>query len=81
MCGPLPLPASREEITKMLAGRAFSFSLIVHSETDSPLINFHASSPILNVRTDCPPQHLVEFLLSESGIAASEAANEVQTSR
>lgn len=71
----------RDEITKMLAGRAFSFSLIVHSETDSPLINFHASSPILNVRTDCPPQHLVEFLLSESGIAASEAANEVQTSR
>lgn len=65
----------------MLQGRKFSFSIIVHSETDGPLINFHTSSPILNVRTDCPPQHLIEFLLSETGMAASEAANEVQSTR
>ncbi|GLI69251.1 hypothetical protein VaNZ11_013828, partial [Volvox africanus] len=71
----------REDIRRHLGGRTFAFSLIAHSESDGPLINFHTSSPILNVRTDCPPQHLLEFLVSETGIAASEAATEVQSSR
>lgn len=71
----------REDILRCLGGRSFAFSLIVHSESDGPLINFHTSSPILNVRTDCPPQHLIEFLVSETGVAASEAATEVQSSR
>ncbi|KAG2489643.1 hypothetical protein HYH03_011922 [Edaphochlamys debaryana] len=71
----------REDIHRYLSSRQFAFSLIVHSESDGPLINFHASSPILNVRTDCPPQHLIEFLVSETGTAASDAATEVQSSR
>jgi hypothetical protein len=48
----------------MLKGKRFSFSLIVHSDPQSPLISFHASSPILNVSADCPPEHLLEFLVS-----------------
>ena len=52
----------------MLKGRKFSFSIIVHTDTQGPLINFHQSSPILNVRADCPPAHLLEFLVSEGGV-------------
>lgn len=78
---PCPWPGRREEVLSLLQSRKFSFSIIVHSESDGPLINFHTSSPILNIRTDCPPQHLLEFLLSETGTAASDAATEVQNSR
>lgn len=52
----------------MLQGRKFSFSIIVHADPHGPLINFHQSSPILNVRSDCPPSHLLEFLVSEGGV-------------
>jgi len=45
------------------------------------MINFHQSSPILNVRADCPPTHLLEFLVSEAGGLANEAANQVQANR
>ncbi len=65
----------------MLQGRKFSFSIIVHADAQGPLINFHHSSPILNVRSDCPPGHLLEFLVSEGGVQASEAANEVHSTR
>ncbi|MEW5302018.1 MAG: hypothetical protein WDW36_004831 [Sanguina aurantia] len=71
----------REELHALLQGRKFCFSLIVHSEGDGPLIHYHTSSPILNVRTDCPPSHLMEFLVSEMGTAASEAATAVQSVR
>jgi hypothetical protein len=59
----------------------FSFSLIVHTDEDAPLISFHPSSPILNVSADCPPDHLVSFLVSEAGVEASEAAGSAQLSR
>lgn len=65
----------------MLGGRRFSFSIIVHADAQGPLINFHQSSPILNVRADCPPSHLMEFLMSEGGVQASEAASEVHSTR
>lgn len=64
-----------------LKGRSFSFSIIVHNEPQSSLLNFHQSSPILNVRSDCPPQMLLDFLISESGSQAHSAANEVHNSR
>lgn len=65
----------------MLGSRKFSFSVIVHTDQQAPLINFHQSSPILNVRADCPPSHLMEFLASEGGVLASSAAAEVHVSR
>lgn len=65
----------------MLGNRKFSFSIIVHADSQGPLINFHQSSPILNVRSDCPAAHLLEFLTSEGGVQASEAASEVHSYR
>ncbi len=65
----------------MLGNRKFSFSIIVHADSQGPLINFHQSSPILNVRSDCPAAHLLDFLTSEGGVQASEAANEVHSYR
>jgi hypothetical protein len=65
---------AREDIKRCLGGRTFAFSLIVHSESDGPLINFHTSSPILNVRTDCPPQ----VRAGTAGAGALHAAQDVQ---
>lgn len=76
-----PTFSHREELHGLLQGRRFCFSLIVHSETEGPLLHYHTSSPILNVRTDCPPSHLMEFLMSEMGTAASEAGTAVQSVR
>ena len=33
------------------------------------------------MRSDCPPQRLLEFLAGEAGVAASEAAEVVASSR
>ena len=33
------------------------------------------------VRSDCPPQRLLEFLASEAGVAANEAAQSVASSK
>ncbi len=72
----------REELAPRLAGKSFSFSLIVHCDPQAPLISLpHPSSPVLNVSADCPPDHLVEFLLSEAGVEASGAATNAQLSR
>ena len=53
----------------------------MHSDIHSPLISFHPSSPILNVSADCPPDYLVDFLVSEAGGEASEAASSAHMSR
>ena len=66
---------------QLLAGRKFNFSIIVHTDPQMSVIQFHPSSPVLNVRSDCPPAHLLEYMISETGTAASEAAFEVQNSR
>lgn len=71
----------REQIQEILRGRNFQFSLIVHSDSQGPMINFHPASPVLNVRSDCPPSQLLEFMISDTGSAASEAASEVHMSR
>ena len=47
----------------------------------SPLLAFQPGSPVLNVRCDCPPANLLEFLASEAGVSASEAAGEVHDLR
>ena len=77
---PPPLP-HRASISALLLGKKFSFSIIVHSDPHSQLISFHPSSPILNVSADCPPDYLTEFLVSEAGGEASEAANSAHMSR
>jgi hypothetical protein len=50
-------------------GRDFSFSLLVHADTSSPMIDFQPSSSMLQVRADCPVEQLIEFMSSEvSGV-------------
>lgn len=77
---PFPLRC-RAKVAPILSGKRFSFSLIVHTDAQAPLISFHPSSPILNVSADCPADHLVDFLTSEAGGEASEAASSAHTSR
>jgi hypothetical protein len=66
--------ACREEILQVVGGRQFTFSLLVHSDAASPLVEFSASSSVLQVRSDCAPKQLVDFLLSDSASQADEVS-------
>ena len=52
-----------------------SFSMLVHADESGPMLDFLAASSVLQVRADCPPQRLLEFLLSEdAGVASTKTA-------
>ncbi|KAK9846014.1 hypothetical protein WJX81_008468 [Elliptochloris bilobata] len=72
---------SRAEFEAALQRRAFSFSMLVHSDLSSALVDFLPSSSVLQVRSDCPPPRLLAFLVGEAGAAANEAAEAVATSK
>jgi hypothetical protein len=59
----------------------FNFSLLVHSDPDSPPISYSPASSILQVRSDCAPRHLAAFLVSEAGAAADAAAQRAASQR
>eukprot|EP00887_Chlorella_sp_A99_P008131 scaffold12.g8131.t1 len=71
----------RAEVAAALGGRAFSFSLLVHSDQGSPMLDFLPSSSVLQVRSDCPPALLLDFLRSEAGEAAHAAATALADTR
>lgn len=71
----------REDVAMALQGRSYSFSLLVHSDEASPLLDFISSSSVLQVRADCPPKHLLAFMSSEAGALAHQAAAQVAGSR
>ncbi|BDA42157.1 hypothetical protein COCOBI_03-0420 [Coccomyxa sp. Obi] len=71
----------REQFERVLGGRKFAFSLLVHSDDSSPMVDFLATSSVLQVRSDCPPARLLEFLAGEAGLAANEAAESVASSK
>lgn len=71
----------RDLFANSLDGRTFAFSVLVHSDESSPLLDFIESSSVLQVRCDCPPKHLLAFMASESGEIAHEAATLVADSR
>ncbi|KAK9901712.1 hypothetical protein WJX75_009812 [Coccomyxa subellipsoidea] len=71
----------REEFERVLGRRQFAFSLLVHSDESSAMVDFLATSSVLQVRSDCPPARLLEFLAGESGLAANEAAESVASSK
>lgn len=71
----------RDEIRRVIGRRRFAFSMLVHSDQGSPMVDFSPSSSILQVRSDCPPSKLMEFLCSDSGLVANEAAERVAVSK
>ncbi|GAB4823551.1 hypothetical protein N2152v2_010597 [Parachlorella kessleri] len=71
----------KRDFQELLQGRLFSFSLLVHSDSGSPMLDFLPSSSVLQVRSDCPPSHLMDFLKSEAGQAADSAAAQVAGSK
>ncbi|KAL4436733.1 hypothetical protein ABPG75_003872 [Micractinium tetrahymenae] len=71
----------RHQFESALQGRRFAFSLLAHSDQNSPMLDFLASSSVLQVRCDCPPDHLLDFLCSSAGLSANEAAAQVAGSR
>lgn len=71
----------RSTFRTALQGRRFAFSLLAHSDASSPMLDFLASSSVLQVRCDCPPEHLLDFLCSSAGLIANEAAVQVAEGR
>lgn len=71
----------RGDIDAALGGRSFSFSLLVHSDESSPLVEYIASSSVLQVRTDCPPKHLLAFMASEAAALAHRRASMIADER
>ncbi len=45
----MKLVACREEFDRVLGGRRFAFSLLVHSDESSPMVDFLATSSVLQV--------------------------------
>jgi hypothetical protein len=64
----------KENLAVASLGRSYAFSILVHSDESSPLLDFVESSSVLQVRTDCPPKHLLAFMISEAGELAHETA-------
>eukprot|EP00775_Hariotina_reticulata_P002792 gene2792-3085_t len=71
----------REEVARAVGMRHFTFSLLVHSDASSPMVDWSQNSSILQVRSDCPPRQLVEFLVSDKGVLADQAAAAVQVTK
>mmetsp|Transcript_35180 Transcript_35180/g.90006 ORF Transcript_35180/g.90006 Transcript_35180/m.90006 type:complete len:629 (+) Transcript_35180:339-2225(+) len=62
-------------------GREFSFSILVHCDPSGPMVDFLASSCVLQVRADSPPNILLDYLRSEAAKLADEAAASVTNTR
>eukprot|EP01024_Parvocaulis_polyphysoides_P030148 TRINITY_DN27393_c0_g1_i1.p1 TRINITY_DN27393_c0_g1~~TRINITY_DN27393_c0_g1_i1.p1 ORF type:complete len:447 (-),score=52.08 TRINITY_DN27393_c0_g1_i1:11-1288(-) len=71
----------KKEFEDVLTNPNFQFSLLIHSDTSSPMVDFLPSSPVLQVRSDCQPEVLLDFLCSEEAEVADEAAVAVETGR
>lgn len=71
----------RDYLAAVLSGQEFSFSVLVHSEQTSPLLDFVSTSSVLQVRTDCPPKNLLAFMASEAGALAHKTATLVADTR
>lgn len=62
----------------LLLKRTLSFSLLVHSDDQAPMIDHMAASSILQVRSDCPPRTVLDFLGSDACRSASQEAKEIK---
>uniref|UniRef100_A0A061QW88 Uncharacterized protein n=1 Tax=Tetraselmis sp. GSL018 TaxID=582737 RepID=A0A061QW88_9CHLO len=65
----------------LLPGSKFSFSVLVHSELAGPMVDFLAASCVLQVRSDCPPRILLEYMRSEAAKEANLSAESSSSSR
>lgn len=57
-----------------LKGLEYSFSVLVHSDENAAMVDFLPTSSVLQVRCDCPPARLLEFLCSDACLAADASA-------
>jgi len=62
-------------------GREFSFSILVHCDPTGPMVDFLASSCVLQVRADSPPNILLDYLRSEAAKLADQTAASVTNTR
>ena len=60
-----------------LGDQKFSYSVLVHTDSSSNMVDYLPASSVLQVRADCPPQLLLEFMTSNESTAASLRADEV----
>lgn len=73
--------SEREAFDFALAGRQFSFSMLVHGDDNIPMIDFLSSSSVLQIRSDCPPTRLLDFLCSDACMVADTAATAIADAR
>ena len=73
--------SEREAFDFALAGRQFSFSVLVHGDENIPMIDFLSSSSVLQIRSDCPPTRLLDFLCSDACMVADTAATAIAGAR
>lgn len=71
----------RGELERLLGKCRFSFALVISSDPSAPMVEYFPHTSILQVRTDCPLNKLLEFLTSEAADAASRAAEDVASAR
>ncbi|KAK9861347.1 hypothetical protein WJX84_007981 [Apatococcus fuscideae] len=64
----------REVLASQAEGIAHAFSLLIHSDQSAAMIDTASSSSLIQVRSDCPVEQLLQFLTSENSDAASRAA-------
>eukprot|EP00232_Nephroselmis_pyriformis_P020941 CAMPEP_0182866892 /NCGR_PEP_ID=MMETSP0034_2-20130328/8435_1 /TAXON_ID=156128 /ORGANISM="Nephroselmis pyriformis, Strain CCMP717" /LENGTH=473 /DNA_ID=CAMNT_0024999225 /DNA_START=189 /DNA_END=1607 /DNA_ORIENTATION=- len=65
----------REPFEWALRGRTFMYTVLVHGDTAAPYVDYMESTSILQVRSDCPPSKLLEFMMSERGAAVDDAVS------
>lgn len=62
----------------LLSNRKLNFTLLVHSDDRAPMIDHESASSVLQVRSDCPPKAVLEFLGSSACQTASEEAKMIK---
>lgn len=73
--------AYKESFDSQLLGRHIPITVLVHDDFCSPLIDHAMSSSVIQVRSDCAPQRLLEFLLTTSTEELIQTATEAQHER
>lgn len=71
----------KENFESQLSGRHIPITVLVHDDFCSPLIDHATSSNVIQVRSDCAPQRLLEFLLTTSMEELIQTASDVQNER
>uniref|UniRef100_A0A1D2A6T3 DUF4460 domain-containing protein n=1 Tax=Auxenochlorella protothecoides TaxID=3075 RepID=A0A1D2A6T3_AUXPR len=72
---------ARHRFEAALRGRAFSFGLLVHAGGSGPVLDPVPASAYVQVRADCHPSQLLEYLTGAAAAAADAASGVAEAAR